>query len=260
MEDNVQLRVYGEAALPTLVYLPGMHGDWTLIGGFRKAVAGKVRFVEMTYPRTLTWTVEDYAAGIEEALALAGISRGWLLGESFGSQPLWSMVARGKFEVQGVILAGGFVKYPGQWFMGLTQKIVGRLPSGFFLRVIFGYAKITRFFYRRSPETLASLDEFLARRRTETDREAVQHRVNLVGQNDPREIAKKIKVPVYGLTGLIDGLVAWPRVRRWLRRNCPTLRDYVVVRRADHNVLNTGTKESAQWILRWITEVERNVS
>ena len=62
---NSQLRIHGDASLPTLIYLPGLHGDWTLVGGFREAVDGRVRFVEMTYPRTLTWSLDDYAAAIE---------------------------------------------------------------------------------------------------------------------------------------------------------------------------------------------------
>ena len=41
-------------------------------------------------------------------------------------------------------------------------------------------------------------------------------------------------------------------VRRWLKKNCPTFREFRVIRRADHNVLNTGTQESALWILKWI--------
>ena len=32
---------------------------------FRRALGGRVRFVEMTYPRTLEWSLDDYAAGIE---------------------------------------------------------------------------------------------------------------------------------------------------------------------------------------------------
>src|SRR5580658_10457255 len=98
-EEKIELRIYGDASLPTLVYLPGMHGDWTLIGGFRKAVLRKVRFVEMTYPRTLTWSLDDYAAAIEDALLQNGISRGWLLAESFGSQLAWPILAHGKFQV-----------------------------------------------------------------------------------------------------------------------------------------------------------------
>ena len=36
MDEKLQLRIYGDDSLPTLIYLPGLHGDWTLIGGFRK--------------------------------------------------------------------------------------------------------------------------------------------------------------------------------------------------------------------------------
>ena len=54
-EEKIELRIYGDASLPTLVYLPGMHGDWTLIGGFRAALVGRVRFVEMTPPTRFAW-------------------------------------------------------------------------------------------------------------------------------------------------------------------------------------------------------------
>src|SRR5208337_1274572 len=99
----------------TLVYLPGLHGDWTLIGGFRKALAGRVRFAEVTYPRTLVWSLEDYAAGVEQGLAQQGIRSGWLLGESFSSQVVWALVARNCLQTQGVILAGGFARHPMHW-------------------------------------------------------------------------------------------------------------------------------------------------
>ena len=51
VEDVIQVRISGGPELPTLIYVPGLHGDWTLVGSFRKAVKGRVRFVEMTYPR-----------------------------------------------------------------------------------------------------------------------------------------------------------------------------------------------------------------
>jgi pimeloyl-ACP methyl ester carboxylesterase len=94
MTDDLKMRVHGDASMPTLVYLPGMHGDWTLVSSFRAAIDGRVRFVEFTYPRTTTWSLDDYAAGIEEMLVAQGIHRGWLLGESFGSQPAWQIVKR----------------------------------------------------------------------------------------------------------------------------------------------------------------------
>jgi pimeloyl-ACP methyl ester carboxylesterase len=251
MEEKLQLRIYGDASLPTLIYLPGLHGDWTLIGGFRSRVLGRVRFVEMTYPRARSGSLDDYVAQIEDALAQNGISRGWLLGESFGSQLAWALLARGKFSAQGVILAGGFVRHPAHRFMRLTEGIVGKISVKLFVKIIFGYARFARFRYRDSPETLTTLDEFIARRSPQ-DKEAAQYRLHLIAQNDPRQTARTTTVPVYGLAGFLDPLVPWPHVRRWLKWYCPALRDFKVIRRADHNVLNTGTQEAAHWILEWM--------
>ena len=81
MAHEVEMRIHGPDTLPTLVYLPGLHGNWRLIGGFRQALAGRVRFVETTYPPTLTWSLEDYALGVEAALAKLKITNGWLLAD-----------------------------------------------------------------------------------------------------------------------------------------------------------------------------------
>lgn len=251
MPEELQLRIHGDAALPTLIYLPGLHGDWTIIGGFRRALAGRVRFVEFTYPRTLDWSLDDYAAAIETALAQNGIATGWLLGESYGSQIVWPLVARGKFPAQGVVLAGGFVKHPLHAAVRFAEIMAGRIPLRLIVWIIFSYAKIARFRFRRSPETLATIDEFVSRR-TELDRRAAQHRLHLIADNDPRETATNTKLPVYCLTGLVDPIVPWPPVRRWLKRNCPALRDYKIIRRADHNVLGTASKASAEQVVKWI--------
>ena len=251
MTEKLEIRVHGDAALPALIYLPGLHGDWTLIGSFRRAVALRVRFVEMTYPRTLTWSLADYAQAIETALAEQGIARGWLLGESFGSQVLWNLVARGRFPIEAVILAGGFVRHPMRWGVRLAERLGGGLPLSLLTRLMFGYAKVARFRYRHSPETLASLHEFIARR-TEPDRRAAVHRLRLIAQNDLRPVARQVKVPVYGLTGLIDPVVPWCWVRPWLKKNCPSLRDYRIIRGADHNVLATTAQPAADQVLRWM--------
>jgi len=262
MAEELQLRIHGEASLPvlrsstaeggpTLIYLPGLHGDWTLIGGFRHALGGRARLVEVTYPRTLSWSLDDYAAAVETALEQHGITRGWLLGESYGSQPVWALVGHGKFAAQGVILAGGFVKHPMCWAARLAEKLTGRISNALFIWIVFSYAKVARFRYRRVPEVLATIDEFVARR-TEQDRRAAQHRLHLVAENDPRPIASKTKLPVFGLSGWLDPIVPWPWVRRWLTKNCPSLRDYKVLWRADHNVLSTAPREAAEQILEWM--------
>jgi len=253
MSEELQIRVYREASQPTLIYLPGLHGDWTLIGGFRQALAGRVRFVEVTYPRTLTWSLDDYAAAVESALAAHGINRGWLLGESFGSQVVWAMVGRKRFGLDGVILAGGFVKHPAQLGMRLAQWTAGHIPMAVVTRILFSYARIARFRYRRSPEVLSGIDEFIARR-TQLDRQAATHRLGLVGQSEFSLVARQIEAPVYALTGLVDPVVPWPWVRHWLKRNCPRLREYRIIHRADHNVLGTAPEAAAEQVVKWITQ------
>jgi pimeloyl-ACP methyl ester carboxylesterase len=251
MAEELQTRIHGSDSLPTLVYLPGLHGDWTLVGRFRKALGGRVRFVEVTYPRTLTWSLEDYAAGVETELAQRGIIRGWLLGESFSSQVVWALLSRKRFQAEGVILAGGFVRHPMTWGVRVAEYFCGAVSLGLLTRILFGYARIARLRYRHSPDARAALDEFLARR-TKLDQQAAKHRLHLLAQNDPCEIAKAANVPVYAITGLFDPIVPWFWVRRWLKRNCPALREYRIIARSDHNVLGNAAETTAEHVLAWM--------
>ena len=251
MPEELQIRVYGDAARPTLVYLPGLHGDWTLVSSFRRALGDRVRFAEITYPRTLTWSLEDYAAGVEAGLRAKGITSGWLLGESFSSQVVWPMLTRKQFRAEGVILAGGFVRLPVSAAVHLAERIAGGLPLSLITGILFGYAKIARFRYRHSPETLESIKEFIARR-TELDRQAAKHRLHLIATNDFRPAAKCVEIPLFAMTGVLDPIVPWMLVRPWLRKHCPALREYRIIWSADHNVLGTAPDAAAEQVVRWV--------
>jgi pimeloyl-ACP methyl ester carboxylesterase len=256
MTEKLEMRVHGDASLPTLIYLPGLHGDWTLVGSFRHALSGRVRFVEVTYPRTLTWSLEDYAREVETALAEQGIVRGWLIGESFGSQVVWPLVARNRFQAEAVILAGGFVQHPMRWGVRLAERLSGGISLTLLTSILFGYAKVARFRFRHAPEVVANIQEFIDRR-TELDRQAATHRLRLIAQNDPSSIARQMNLPVYALSGLVDPIVPWFWVRPWLKKNCPSLRQYKVIGRADHNVLATAFQPTAELVLRWMLEKQR---
>jgi pimeloyl-ACP methyl ester carboxylesterase len=132
-----------------------------------------------------------------------------------------------------------------------AEILMGHMPAALFVRIVFGYARVARFRYRHAPEVLATIDEFIARR-TEADRRAGQRRLHLVGRNDPRPVARQTSLPVFGLSGVLDPIVPWFLVRPWLRKHCPALRDYQVIRGADHNVLSTAPGKSAALILKWI--------
>jgi pimeloyl-ACP methyl ester carboxylesterase len=251
MSEVLQIRSFGDPTAPALVYLPGLHGDWTLVGGFRRAMGERVRFVEVTYPRTLTWSLEDYADGVEKALAGLGISSGWLLGESFSSQVVWPIVSRKQFPVQGVILAGGFVRHPMLWGVRLAEKFCGAISLGLLTRVLFGYARLARFRHRHSPETVRAVEDFMARR-TWLDLQAAKHRLHLLAQSDSCQAARDVAVPVYALTGLFDPIVPWWWVRPWLRKHCPALREFRIIRWSDHNVLSNAADQAADLVARWM--------
>ncbi len=249
--DKIELRVHGRAVRPVLIYLPGLHGDWTLVGGFRRALADRVRFVDMTYPRTLTWSLDDYAAAIEQALSGQGIDHGWLLGESFGSQVLWALASRNHFRADGLILAGGFGRYPVPFAVRCSLRFAGRRSYSVLSRLLPLYERLSRWRYGRSPAALAEVREFVARR-TELDAQAARHRLELIAANQPAAAIRQCQVPVHALTGLFDPVVPWWPVQRWLRANCPNLREYKLIWRADHTVLATAPKAAATHILRWM--------
>lgn len=249
--DAPRIRIQGPALAETLIYLPGVHGDWTLIAGFSRALTESVRLVQISYPRTLSWSLADYAQHVENTLFEHGIDTGWLLGESFGSQIVWEIVSADRFRAKGAILAGGFARYPVPWMASLAARFVGRSSFKLLTAAFRGYVKISRARFRGSPEILACLDEFLARRTT-MDCLALQHRLALVAGNDPRTKARRATIPVFALTGFWDPIVPWYPARRWLQRNCPPFQEYHVIWKADHNVLGTAPEAAATQVLKWI--------
>ena len=224
-----------------------------LISGFRRALAGRVRFVELAYPSTLTWSLEEHAAAVESALSEHRVARDWLLAESFSSQVAWPILARNRFPVNGLILAGGFVRHPWRWAVRMAQSVFSDLSFPFLSRVFRLYAWTTPFRFRKSPETYQEIQDFIAGL-TPRDFRCLRHRLELIVRNDPSLIVSKVVVPIFALAGLFDPVVPWPWVRRWLRKNCPSLREYRIIALADHNVLGTAPDLAVAQILRSITE------
>jgi len=253
MPDHLQLRLHGSPPLPTLIYLPGLHGNWCLVGGFRRALAGRVRFVEISYPDTLFWSLDDHAEAVEAILVENGIQGGWLLAESFGSQIAWTLLARGKILVEGLVLAGGFVQHPWRPGARLAQRIFNDSFFPFIRRAFSGYARVSRLRFWRSPETINEIQEFVAGLTPQVLR-AFKHRLQLVAESDLRTVAQRAQITVFGLSGLFDPIVPWLWVRGWMKKNCPTLKQYRIVWSADHNVLGTAPIEAAEQVLRWMRE------
>jgi len=187
-------------------------------------------------------------------LVAYGITRGWLLAESFGSQVAWAMLreAPGRLAVEGLILAGGFVRHPFIRGMKTAQKFCAGAPPWVLRALLWAYPKYARFRHRRAPETLADIAEFVRRRQAPGDREAMTHRLNLIAAADCRGIARGAQLPVFFLTGFWDPIVPWWPVRSWLQRECAGWHGDRVLFRADHTVLATQPEAASKQVLAWM--------
>ncbi len=257
--ENLQLRVHGDSGLPTLVHLPGLHGDWTLLGPFRAALGGRARFVESTYPRRLDWDLDDYAAAMESALLEHGVSSGWILGESFSSLVAWQFLARqlaqgraASFNVAGLILVGGFVRHPWPWAVRFAHATSRGVSLKLLRQLCKLYGRSARRRFCDCPEAVAELDEFVERRVNEPDRRVITQRYRLISQNDPRPIARNSTLLVYQLSGAWDPIVPWWHVRPWLRRHCPGYRASRILWSGGHNVLLSAPQASVNQIMDWV--------
>ncbi len=257
-EEMLRIRVSGPPDGVRLIYLPGIHGDWHLVTPFRLQAESWARFVEFTYPRTLEWSLRDYAARILEGLARQGIDHGWLLAESFGSQVAWAICDLLKegpqppgFRLEGIILAGGFPEYPmkraARWVASWRSWTPGRGSSG----LAWIYAKVLRFRFGSNPVCRQAAFDFMARR-TPLDMQAMLHRLRLLTANQPGPGISRVTQPVYYLSGFIDPIVPWFLVLRELRRVCPALRKARILLGGDHNVLGTAPVGSARQIRAWV--------
>ncbi|MCW5556793.1 MAG: alpha/beta hydrolase [Verrucomicrobiae bacterium] len=244
-------RAHGEERLPVLVYLPGLHGDWTLVSSFRAAVRGRVRFFEFCYPRDAGVSLADHATAVLDALYAAGVSEAWLLAESFGSQVGWAMVEAlpryPKIQIQGLFLAGGFVRYPVPLVLAATTRIAARLPPSALRRLLGVYAMVAKARHRHAPETREEIGEFVRRRLEPGDREAMVHRLRLIAGSDPRPIASQCGIPTWNLTGFWDPIVPWPLIHPWVRHHIPGWQGHRILMLADHTVLATQPGPSARW-------------
>ncbi len=260
MADGGQItecRVHGDASRPTVLYLPGLHGDWTLVGAFRSALGDRVRFVEFAYPRSVTAGLPGLAAGVLRSAESAGIRHGWLLAESFGSQVAWALLDilacdPAGFQADGLILAGGFVRFPWPGLIRPVRSMLARMPESALDLLLRAFAGWVRFCNRESPGSLAMTEEFLTRRREPGEREAMVHRLELIRDHDPRPRARAFRGPVWSVTGGWDPVVPWPLVHRWLKRDCPGWRGAEVFWNADHTVLVSQPGRAAQVVGRWM--------
>jgi pimeloyl-ACP methyl ester carboxylesterase len=255
-ETELQVRIDGDASLPTLIYLPGLHGDWTLLPAFRELTKEKFRLVQFTYPRTISWSLVEYARAVDEEIKKLGVSQAWILAESFSSQVTWTWLKMTQengtqFRFNGIILAGGFVRYPILLNLRFAQFFMAVAPWFLWKTLFWTYLRYSRFRHRNAAGNANSARAFIDRR-TPEDLAAMRARLRLIAGFDARPIATKASCPIFQLAGVIDPIVPPALVNKWLRRNCPAFRGHRIIWPADHNVLGTEPAAALAQIEEWV--------
>jgi len=105
-------QVSGQEELPPVIYLPGVHGDWTPLALARPLLSEGLRLVEAAYPRVEHWSLEDFGEALEALLDRLGLESAHLVGESFGSLVAWQFGLSRPERVRSLILVGGFSQPP----------------------------------------------------------------------------------------------------------------------------------------------------
>jgi pimeloyl-ACP methyl ester carboxylesterase len=155
------------------------------------------------------------------------------------------------FTIRGIVLAGGFVRYQPLWLVRLGGRAFTRMPARRLQSALSLYVRVARRLRYRSAAFAGDLTEFLARR-TEADKLAAAHRLELIARADWRSLARQTRLPVFHLAGFFDPVVPPGPVRRWLRRHCPGFRAARLIFASDHNVLSSAPHHAADQVLAWI--------
>ena len=105
-------RAAGDPNAPPIIYLPGVHGDWTAQGRARPILTRDFHLVETAYPRIEKWSIDDFAHALKDLLDGLEIESAHIVGESFGSLVAWQFGIAHSERVRSFTLVGGFSRPP----------------------------------------------------------------------------------------------------------------------------------------------------
>ena len=122
-------RVSGDPRAAAVIYLPGVHGDWTAQARARDILSRNFHFVETAYPRIQNWEIDDFAHSLKELLGRLGIRSVHIVGESFGSLVGWQFGIAYPQQVRSFTLVGGFSRPPRFKVAALAAAALKNVPT-----------------------------------------------------------------------------------------------------------------------------------
>ena len=246
----------GEGAVP-VVYLPGVHGDWTPQAAASVILAGAFRLVEISYPREPLWRLEDYASALVSLLDRLEIESTHVVAESFGSLVGWEFGLEHGSRVRSMVIVGGFCQPPGPRKVLLAKWGLSVLPTGLFEQGVDAYVAIRKHQGKlEHPEMEVDLP--YATVRTDLGRIATVSRFEIMCTSDYRHQLHEVLFPVRYIGGDSDLIVP---VKREIRTLSELLSEEAgfqsrLIANAPHMIISSHPVETAGQIADWIMEVD----
>ena len=250
-------RVSGEESGTPVIYLPGVHGDWTPQAAAGPILAQNFRLVEVTYPKKPEWSIADYMNALVSLLDRLEIRSAHVIAESFGSLVGWELGLERPSRVRSLMIVGGFCQPPGPPKVLLAKWGLSLLPTEVFERGVNAYAS-----FRTLQGKLVRLEteEELpyAAVRSDVGLSATIRRFELLGRTDFRHQLHDLRVPVRYIGGEKDLIVP-------VKREIETLNEILaeetgfeshLIPGAPHMIIASHPEETVGRLVRWIQGLE----
>jgi 3-oxoadipate enol-lactonase len=251
-------QVTGPEEHPPLVYLPGVHGDWTPLGRARSLLNESFQLVEAAYPRVAHWSLADFSQALESLLDALKLDSVHLVGESFGSLVAWEFGLTHPRRVRSLALVGGF-SHPPSRTAGLAKHALSLVPTALFETGVDMYVahKNRRGEPRHPPGE--GVPPYAAVR-TASGRRATANRMRLIQRTDFRPLLSQVAFPVRYIGGEKDRLVPVQRELRTLQQHLPAICNFQgrVLPGAPHMIIVSHPEQTVEHLAEWVSQAERN--
>lgn len=242
---------------PPAIYLPGSHGDPSMLAPARQHLNRELRLHEVTYPRAAEWRLPRYASALEDLMDVLELESAHLIGESFGSMVGLEFGLAHPGRVRSLTMVGGFCHPVAQRRSSVARRALSHVPGPLLERGLELYTAFrgSRGAVERDLSWAAIPHVASQSHRT---RRAVAGRLAEVGRADYRSVLHRVRFEVRYLGGGADTAVAVRREISLLRNRLPEparFRSHVIAG-APHAVLSTHPRPSAERIVGWIARIE----
>lgn len=252
-------QVSGPTDAPAIVYLPGVHGDWTPNEAARMHLTRGARLVEVAYPRREEWALGDFAASLVRLLDRLDIGSAHLVGESFGSLVAWEAGLTQPDRVSSLLLVGGFVQPPPFRVATSAKWFLRGLPTP---ALEMGIDAYVHYKSRKGERRLGKSEGVspYAASRTRGGKRATANRMAIIERSDFRERLSRVPHPVRYIGGSNDTVIPVARELSTLRQHLPahTTFESQLIDGAPHAIIVSHPEITTGALTRWVNDIEQS--